>query len=291
MEKKTIILTGANGFLGSYLLEALITNGYDLIVLKRSTSNLLRINHLNGLYKSYDIDIQSIDNAFENKQVDFVIHTACNYGRKGEPSNQIVYDNLLYGLRLLDASIKYKVNTFINTDTLLPKNINDYALSKKQFVEWLKKGSEKLQVVNLRLEHMYGPKDDTNKFVPWIITQLYQNVDEIKLTNGEQLRDFIFIDDVISAYLTVLDNLMTLKKFNELDVGTGNLITVKYFLEQLKNVYENTFSETKTKFKFGALPYRLNEVMRFEINNLALKRMGWVPKTTLEEGLKLLFKQ
>lgn len=286
MNKKTIILTGATGFLGSYLLEALIKIGYNLIVLKRSTSNLYRINHLHGLYKSYDIDVQSIHTAFEENQIDFLIHTACHYGRNGDPVNIIVDANIMFGLRLLDACIRYKVKTFINTDTLLSRDINDYSLSKKQFLEWLQKASEKIQIVNLRLEHMYGPKDDTNKFVPWIVSQLKQNVAEVKLTKGEQLRDFIFIDDVVSAYLTVLDNLFVLPSFNEFDVGTGVLVTVKYFLEQLKYIYENTFSLTNTHLDFGAIPYRMHEMMSVEVDNLGLINLGWMPKTTLEQGLK-----
>ena len=54
----------------------------------------------------------------------------------------------MLGLQILDVCIKFNTSTFINTDTLLQKNLNDYALSKKQFSEWLKFKSNMIQVIN-----------------------------------------------------------------------------------------------------------------------------------------------
>lgn len=286
MSKITILLTGATGFLGSHLLEALLKKDYPVVILKRSTSNLWRIAHLAGQYKSYDVDTQPIEQAYEEQRIDCVIHTACHYGRNGDPIGQIVESNLMFGLRILDACLKFNTDTFFNTDTLLQKHLNVYTLSKKQLVEWLEQQVDKIQVVNLKLEHMYGPKDDTTKFVPWVISQLQQNVTEIKLTKGEQERDFIYIDDVVSAYLTLLEKAPGLARFNEFDVGTGQLVTVKSFLEQLKESYQANFGETATKLAFGALPYRNGEMMTVEVNNQKLLGLGWKARTSNEIGLK-----
>ena len=290
MAKPTVLLTGATGFLGSHLLEGLLKHGYQVVVLKRSTSNLWRIEHLAGHYKSYDVDTQPIEQAFEEQRIDCVIHTACHYGRNGDPINQIVESNLMYGLRILDACLKFNTDTFFNTDTLLQKHLNVYTLSKKQLVEWLEQQADKIQVVNLKLEHMYGPKDDTTKFVPWVISQLQQNVAEIKLTKGEQQRDFIYIDDVVSAYLTLLEKAPGLARFNEFDVGTGQLVPVKSFLEQLKESYQANFGATATKLAFGEIPYREGEMMTVEVNNQGLLDLGWTPNTSLRQGLEKILK-
>jgi len=290
MSQSTVLLTGANGFLGSHLLEALLKQGYKVVVLKRSTSNLWRIKHLENQYKSYDVDVQPIELAFEEQRIDSVIHTACHYGRNNDPIHDVVESNLMYGLRILSACLKFNTDTFFNTDTLLKKNLNTYTLSKKQFVEWLKQSSSQLQIVNLKLEHMYGPKDDSTKFVPWIISQLNSKVDEIKLTAGEQDRDFIYIDDVVAAYMLALKKSSQLERFNEFDVGTGNLISVKSFLEKLKEQYELMSGKTNTQLAFGALPYREGEMMSVEVDNQGLVDLGWVPKTNLENGLKNILK-
>ncbi|MFK5948574.1 MAG: GDP-mannose 4,6-dehydratase, partial [Methylococcales bacterium] len=66
---KNILLTGATGFLGSHLLEALLNESYQVVILKRSTSDTWRINHLLEQVKSYDVDIQNLDLAFSEQSI------------------------------------------------------------------------------------------------------------------------------------------------------------------------------------------------------------------------------
>lgn len=287
---KTILLTGATGFLGSHLLESLLKAKYKVVILKRSTSDVWRIEHLLSKVVSYNVDQYDLELAFLEQKIDIVIHTACSYGRKGELISDVVETNLVYGLKLLDACLKFNTNTFFNTDTLLHKNLNIYTLSKKQFVEWLVQVSDKVQVVNLKLEHMFGPKDDAGKFVSWIVGQLKRKAPEIKLTSGEQKRDFIYIDDVVSAYMTTLGQCEKLPVFSEYDVGTGQSISVKVFVEKLKKAFESQFGSTQTKLNFGAIPLREGEVTRVDVNNSTLIELGWHPKMSLDEGLTILLR-
>ena len=150
---KTILVTGATGFLGSHLIESLIYQGYSVVILKRSTSNLWRISDLMPLVKSYDVDSVSVDLAFMENRIDCVIHTACHYGRNGDSVATVAETNLSFGLCVLDACLKYGTTTFINTDTLLSKYLNNYTLSKTHFVEWLKQHSDKINVINLNIKH------------------------------------------------------------------------------------------------------------------------------------------
>lgn len=291
MSKPTVLLTGATGFLGSYLLEALIQQGYPVAVFKRSTSNLWRIEHLAGQYKSYDVDIQSMEQAFEEQRIDCVIHTACHYGRNGSALTEVVESNLVFGLKVLETAINHQVTSFLNADSLLPRDLNSYSLSKKQLVDWLKQRSKKIQVINLKLEHMYGPKDDSTKFIAWLVTQLKQNVPEIKLTSGVQRRDFIYIDDVVSAFQSVLKNLKDLPGFSEFEVGTGESIEVKTFVQNLKQVYEQINGPTNTELNFGSVPYRHGEIMEFKVDNQAMRQLGWQPKVNLSQGLEKSLKE
>ena len=284
---KTILLTGASGFLGSHLLEALIGYGYRVVILKRSTSDIWRIRHLLERVKSYDLDIVPVDKAFEDQHVDVVIHTACHYGRNDDPIDKVVEANLMFGLRLLEVATLFHVSMFINSDTMLPKDLCHYTRSKKQFVEWLQQRKDKINIVNLKLEHMYGPNDDKTKFIPWIIDQLNQQVAEIKLTKGEQLRDFVYIDDVVSAYLIFLQKNCQNKSFAEFDVGTGTLTSVKDLVESVKALYERKHGKCSTRLIFGALPYR-GEIMIVAVDNRALLDLGWAPKIALDNGIQKL---
>ena len=103
----TILLTGATGFLGSHLLKALINKGYEVVVLKRSTSNMWRLKGFENTFKSYDIDQVPLQKAFEEQYIDTIIHTACVYGRKGESIQQILKTNLMFGIELLSTAIDF----------------------------------------------------------------------------------------------------------------------------------------------------------------------------------------
>lgn len=89
----------------------------------------------------------------------------------------------------------------------------------------------------MKLEHMYGPKDDKAKFVPWVIEQFKQNKRCLDLTEGSQERDFVYVADVVSAYMKVLERCNSLPQFIEFDVGTGKPITVRQFVNEIKVYY------------------------------------------------------
>ena len=283
-----IVLTGANGFLGSHLLEALLRAGHKVTVLKRSTSDLWRIHHLMGPVKVVNVDQASIDSAFHHGGIDVVIHTACSYGRHGQSTTAIVEANLVYGLKVLDSAISAGVRTFINTDTLLPRALNPYSLSKHQLTDWLTLKSAQIQVINLKLEHMYGPKDDETKFVPWLIGQLRAGAVRIPLTEGLQQRDFIYIDDVVNAFKTVLGHREALGPFSDFEVGTGTLTSVRAFVEVLYRAYQARHPDTKTDLGFGDIPIREGELMKIDLDNSALRQMGWQAETSIEKGLSIL---
>lgn len=287
--RKSILLTGATGFLGSHLLKALVNKGYEVIVLKRSTSDMWRLKGFESSFKSYDIDLVPLRKVFEDQYIDTIIHTACVYGRKGEDMQQILETNLMFGIELLNTGISFNTQTFFNTSSLyatLSKCLNYYTLSKVQFDEWLKMASDKIQVLNMKVELMFGEQDADNKLTSWILSQFKENKTEVNLTSGVQKRDFIYIDDIVSAYTTCLDNISTLKSFNDIDVATGQLTSIRDFIELMKDSYEKiTNKKLSTSLNFGALPDREGELMEPKIDIGVLHSLGWQPKRSLEENV------
>lgn len=281
-----IVLTGATGFLGSHLLRALLAEGHDITVLKRSTSDIRRIEDLLAHANVLNVDSDRLESAFCEQNIDTVIHTACRYGRQGESSSQMLESNVLFGLRVMEAAIKYGVSTFVNTDTFLPPALNAYALAKHQFLQWLNLHSDRLHVINLKLEHMYGPGDDSAKLVPWLLHQLDENVDRVALTSGTQKRDFIYISDVVAAFLTVLSSSQKLASSTTIEVGTGSSVAVKDFILTLLEQYQVQHGVCDTTLGFGDLPYREGEVMDFQVHPDLLKSLGWLPRVSLASGLE-----
>lgn len=279
-------MTGASGYLGSHLVGALLDRGYHVVALKRRSSSLHRIQSLLSDIVLYDLEgLDLAEPLHAHGAIDAVIHTATCYGRHAETASQIFDANTAFPLRLLEAAIDAGVPLFFNTDTSLDKYLNPYALSKRQFAEWGQyfAKSGRIRFLNARLEHFFGPGDDDSKFTTHVIGSCIRNVPELELTAGEQKRDFIYIDDVVSAFLAALESGEALGGgYVEFDIGSGVAVSVREFAETVRRM-----THSQTRLNFGAVPYREGEVMFAQADISSLKGLGWSPDHSLEQGLQL----
>lgn len=280
----TILMTGATGYLGSNILNTIIEiGGYKIVVLKRSFSNTFRIDNVINNVIVYNIDEVDIEKIFQDNQIDIILHCATDYGRKIIDPMQIIEANLVLPIKLLECGRKHNVKSFINTDTVLDKRISHYSLSKKQFRDWLLSYKKDMVCINVELEHFYGPGDDKTKFVSYVADLLTKNADKIDLTLGEQKRDFVYIDDIVQAFLKIISHARGLENgFYEFQVCSGQEVTIKELVLMMKGIIGNH----KTLLNFGAVPYRENEAMVSSADASEIRKLGWSAKHTLEEGLK-----
>ena len=296
---QTILLTGGTGFLGSHLLRFLVNyvktanKDYNIVVLKRSFSNIARISDFldnNSIVSFVDIDkIENVSKIFSENNITVIIHTATDYGRNEAKPSRILESNLIFPLTLIEEGCKHGLKLFINTDSYFNKpnqtykTLLDYSLSKKSLNIWLEYLSERCKVVNLRLEHLYGGFDSTSKFCEHIFQSIVvSQVDEISLTGGEQKRDFVFVDDVCRAYITVLDNYEKyFFGFLTFDVGTGESVSIKSFVNYVKE-----YSHSKTLLGFGQLKYRDDEIMSSVADTTSLLNWGFKTDISYQQGIE-----
>jgi len=280
--KKKVLMTGATGFLGSNLLRELIKQKYDITILKRSFSNVDRIRDQIEFVKFFNIDKNSLKDIFKEISADVILHCATSYGRADKDPFAVIDANLMLPLKLLEIGKKNHIKYFLNTDTILSKRINYYALSKSQFKDWLEMYSDELVCINVLLEHFYGAFDDRTKFVSFIIDKLLTNAVEIDLTEGKQKRNFIYIDDVVGAFIKVLENLDNFKfGIYNYEIGADKSYEIRDVVELIKKISGNSL----TKFNFGAIPYRKNEIMDSKADTEAIRSLGWKPKYSIIQGL------
>jgi nucleoside-diphosphate-sugar epimerase len=288
-----ILLTGATGFLGSRLLANLLNNGHEVVAVKRSFSDKSKIKYILGNDKLHLFDIDQADPKllFETYSIDTIIHTATEYGRGETPVFKILEANLILPLRLAELGINNGVKCFINTDSYFNKgnssysNLLNYSLSKKSLLIWLNQLSTKLKVINLVLEHIYGPHDSDSKFVESLIQKIaIQKVPRVALTHGHQKRDFVYLDDVVSAYLKLVEYGRSHDfLFKTFEVGTGQGIQVRDLAKTIKGL-----SNSSTVLGYGDIPYRSDEIMTSSADISALAELGWAPKIGIQEGLSLI---
>lgn len=286
---QTVLITGATGYLGSHLACAWARAGHRVAILKRRSSKLDRLASVLDQIRCFDIE-DGVETPFRAcSHIDAVVHTATCYGRGDETPLQVFEANTAFPLRLLEAATLFDTETFLNTDTffntdtILYKYLSAYALSKNHFAEWGQSYGDagRIRFLNVRLEHMYGAGDHASKFTTHIIKSCLANVRELDLTAGEQKRDFIYIDDVYSAYSILLDAHGSLSEGHiAFGLGSGQAVRIRDFVE-----LAHRLSCSRTQLKFGALPYRAGEIMESAADISALERLGWRPAHTLEQGL------
>jgi CDP-paratose synthetase len=277
---KTILITGINGFLGSHLARTLYSK-FNIVGIEYTLKDLYRIRDLN--FKVYSVENGIPEQLFEENKIDIIIHTATFYGRNGEYLREVLRSNLYFPTELLDRAITNGCKLFINTDTVLDRYISPYALSKRHFQEWLYLRRDEIKIINMKLEHFYGPGCSNANFIISMIEALKRNESTIDLTAGDQKRDFVYIDDVVSAYITVINNTYKIKEqYFEFQVATGRLISIRDLMIYLKEI-----TGSSSDLNFGALSYRQNEIMCSDSDNKSLVDLGWRHKYSLEEGLKI----
>jgi nucleoside-diphosphate-sugar epimerase len=261
------LVTGLTGFIGGHLGRALVQERWAVKHVERCSPFL----------------------AFTKAETaDAVIHLATNYGRDNDPAGRMVEDNVQFPLRLLEESIAREVPLFVNIDTSFTVDYpyqRPYTVSKKQFAQWgdVCCKNTRTKFVNLMLHIVYGPGDNAKKFVPSIIQQCLAG-GEIKLTPGEQKKDFTYVGDVVKAIQCLLRSVDdTWAHFTTVDCGTGEAVSVREVVSLIHRITLSTAT-----LNFGALPYRDNELMFLQADNRVLNSLGWCVGIPLEDRLRAL---
>ncbi|MEZ9877374.1 hypothetical protein BCT06_13770 [Vibrio breoganii] len=273
-----IFISGASGYLGSNLVKTL-SKDYTVVSLIRSSSSTERIRNIDTDLV-YTDSPTVLENAFKKYQPDIVINTAALYGRNNESLSSLVIANVDFPTKLLQLAEQYNSKAFIHTGTSLPDDVSPYALTKNTFVKLTKFNAKRhVKFINIALEHFYGPDDDNGKFTSYVINACVTG-EKLQLTQGTQRRDFVYIDDVVSAYKVLIQNLINLRDQETIPVGSGVAPTIRELVEVI-----HSCSNSKSELEFGAVAMRENELMYSCANLTRLIQFDWKPKYSLESGI------
>lgn len=295
LKKKRILVTGATGFNGSHLVKGLVKNGAEVHVLYRPSSSFWRLIDIGDLLHFHLADISnsiSMSKLCQDVNPDIVFHLAAHgthYHKqdiqKSLDVNLIGTMNLIKGLEKTDCEKLIYTSSFfeyghqdnpIQEDTLLSPS-TPYCTSKvaTSYLAPLYAEKFNLPLIILRLFNVYGEFDNIDKFVPYIILSLLKK--EIpKLTACLQTRDFIFIEDVVDAYLKATN----INQSTIMNIGSGIPVTLKDVVVEILKHFENGIVQ------FGEHSYRKNDIWKSYADiTKAKKIMNWKCHVSLEEGI------
>jgi len=296
MSKIKILLTGATGFIGTNFVLRLHQK-YEIIALVRPTSNTNKIEKYCEIYR-YDDDFKCLENLFNEKKFDGVVHIAALAPTAANPNNNIddlINSNITFGTRLLEASkekIKFFINTsssfnYCNCTTYRPASL--YAASKKAFEDimtYYALDNDEIVYTNLLFFNAYGPNDKANS------TRLFSLLDKVaksgevlQMTDGTQIVDYSHVFDVVAGFDILIELCLKEPEFAKNKVFSlkgGERMSLKnlvLFYEKATNQKLNIAWGAKVKRKFEILnPWQAGE-----------KLPNWQAQISLKQGFKALF--
>jgi len=293
-----ILVTGGAGFIGSHLVDELIEIGHKVVVIDNLSTG--KKENLNPKATFYKIDICSpkISEIFKKENPEFVFHLASQINVRKAVENPVLDAkiNILGSLNILENCRKFKVKKVIfsstggaiygkakkipTPETYLENPISPYGISKLTIEKYLKfyKENFALNFISLRFSNVYGPRQDSKGeagVVAIFIDQLLRKKTPIIFGNGNQTRDFVFVEDVISACLKSISYKGKESFFN---IATGIETSVNALYRKIAKILK---VNTKPKY----VPEKPGDLKRSCLDISKAKReLKWFPKYILEKG-------
>ncbi len=291
-----VFLTGVTGFIGSHLADALNSKGYTVYALVRHNANPVSVPCYIKVITGDLLDIHSLNYAIRLSQPEIVIHTAALTPVRECFNNPFGFTqiNFLGTMNMVHASLKNSIlNNFIYASTAEiytpnPGNIIEtdeqtgstpYGISKLAADLYVRMAGNcyGLPYVILRPTNTYGRKTECGYFIEKVITTMLTK--DSLLLNGspEVIRDFMYVDDHVNAYLSIINSSVTNEIFNFSPM-------LGLTLDKVIEVATQTLN-WKGKVNYNSNPRPYDPPSLICDSNKAHKTLNWIPKVTLSEGL------
>ena len=295
------IVTGGAGFIGSHLTKSLIKKGHNVSVIDSlRRGNLDNLKEIKDKIDFQEIDILDYDKMKDvAKNVDGIFHQAALGSVPQsfkEPEeyyrvNAIGTENVLklakeFGFKVVYASsssVYGNQEKFPIKEDAEKKPLNPYGKSKLESEQFAKKYADMgVKIIGLRYFNVFGIGQNPNYagVIPNFIERLVLHKPPIIFGDGNQLRNFTFVDDVVEANMLAFENKIEHAFIN---IATGVMTSVKELAEIMIRLSGLSLEPIYEKAREGDIEKSQADT------SLAKELIEWVPKKTLEEGLEKIF--
>ena len=285
-----ILVIGGTGFIGFNFLKRLSKKKYQVYSISKKKvvyskkiknvkyliSDIKKINQLKKIQKKFDhiINLSGYVDHKNKKEND-----ACHFqGTKN--LIKVFYTKKLKSFIQIGSSLEYGKLKSPQKEKSVCKPVSIYGISKYKASKFIQEIGKKknLPYIILRAYQVYGPYQKNDRLIPQTINACLKNK-KFNCTSGNQLRDFIFIDDFCDLILKVIKkNKIRQKIFN---IGSGKPISVKFIIKKIK------YLTNKGSPCFGEISMRPDELLELYPSIKKIKKtFNWTPKISLNKGLK-----
>lgn len=292
-----ILITGTTGFVGRHLVPKLLNIGHEILELTIEPLLSTKLYCDSTIKYTITDDQQGLTENIESFNPEIVVHLASFLTSADDYQSQtkLLCTNILFFCRVLDAIKNSDLKLFINTGTFAEYFKGDgefepaylYSATKtasRSFLDYYCKVYSFKQTTVVPYT-IYGGNDTQKKIIDIIFDSIVSKT-PIDLSPGEQVLDFIHIDDVTDFYIHLINNIEILPQKSNFKLGTG----IGRTLKQLAEIIE-TSTKKKTNINWGGKPYRPTDVMYAvaDISNQS-NLLDWTPKIELLNGIETLVK-
>ena len=300
-----ILVTGGAGFIGSHLVEELLSNEHEILIFDNCLTGKKENLEITGnfIFINDDFGSENSLEVIEKFDPDICFHLAAQSSVVVSVENPALdfEHNILQPIKLIQVLLKSNCKKLVFTSsggtifgepTVIPTAEEDYAdepespygVAKKRLNElikiMLKNSSMKYSILNL--SNVYGPRQDPHGeagVVSIFANKYLKNEEPTIYGDGEQTRDYIYVKDVVSALIKA----SKIEENHFLNIGTGIETSVNDLANSMKIQFK---SEINPIYK----PPREGELNRSVLNNTkAKKELNWKPRYSLDDGMKQVF--
>jgi nucleoside-diphosphate-sugar epimerase len=293
---KQILVTGAGGFIGSAVCKKL-TDKYSVIAVVSPFSESSRLKDIKTnltIVKVNLSDSNKVKELFKKYKPDVVLHLATHgvYQYQQQDEERILIENYLMAVNLLKYSVDFGVKKFVNTGSVFEYGskpgkvkesnvditdiLNKYSAVKMATTALANSYSDKLQVITLRPFTTYGPGEDQTRFIKATIERALKN-EPISIA-GKVVRDFVFVEDVASAFSKAIE--INYRSGEIVNIASGKKETLEHVAKLIKKmIHSKSKIVVDTKYK------RQKESACWADISKAKRILKWSPQYNMNQGL------
>lgn len=298
---KKVIVTGANGFIGTALCRELFNQGISVIaVVRNEEENISNIENLKGLRVVYSdlSEFKKLHKKISDRDVDVLYHLAW-VGSAGSlrGNSEVQFNNIRYTCDTVEACSKmnckrfvfassimeYEIEALMDTDAT--PGINTLYSSAKVSADYMARtiaGSLEVDYIRAVISNIYGPGELSPRLVNTSIRKLLKG-EHCAFSAGEQTYDFIYIDDAAKTFVAIGEKGVSNRTYY---IGSQNPKPLKDFLCELRDQVDPNI-----EIGLGEIPFNGVSLTYDEFNVYAVKEdTGFVPTVSFAEGIKSTIK-